>query len=623
MMSPAKGHSQTGSRPAARKSAPARGGRGSSLGKRNHRRSRGGAKATGALSTNPYLGKKNYPKVPPIEKGRIRIIPLGGVEEVGKNMTIVETYDDIFIFDVGFQFVTEEETPGVDYIIPNIRYLEERKNKIRAILITHGHLDHIGALPFVVDRLGYPPIYTAEITELLVRKRMEEFPQLKRLTYIPFEAGTRKKIGSSYIRSFPVTHSIPDSMGFSVETDVGDIVVSGDLKLDHFNGVPSEKEEKVWGEVGDRRNIFFMCDSTNAEQEGYSTDEHTLIKNIDQLIKEAPYRIIVGTFASQFARITKIIELAEKHGRHVVVEGRSMKVNVEIAKKARRLDLKPGLLISAEEAAKLPDNKVLIIATGAQGEEFAALMRISAKKHKVIQLTDRDTIMLSSSIIPGNEMSVQKLKDNLTRYGLRFFNYHTTDIHTSGHGNIEELLWINQKVNAKYFMPAYGYHSMLRSHAQAVIDSGFPADKVIIPDNGMILEFDEKGELMILKAKAPSDIMAVDGLRIGEIQDVVIRDRKALTKDGIFVVISALDLNTGDIKKSIDIISRGFIYLRDSQRLMDEARKVVKASIAQYAKGQKPINFEVLKKEMSKEIERFLLKKTGKRPIVIPVILGI
>ncbi|MDP2629597.1 MAG: ribonuclease J [Candidatus Harrisonbacteria bacterium] len=589
----------------------------------NGPRRRQDANGRRSFGRSPIIEKKGTLKIPPLEKGRIRIIPLGGCEEVGKNMTVVETFDDIFIFDVGFQFVTEEETPGIDYIIPNIRYLEQHKKKIRAMLITHGHLDHIGAIPFVLDRLDYPPIYTAEITELLIRKRNDEFPNLKRVSYIPFEAGTRKKIGSSYIRSFPVTHSIPDAMGFAIETPQGDIVVSGDLKLDHHNGVPSEKEEQVWGEVGEHRNLFFMCDSTNAEQEGYSTDEHTLIKNIDQLIKEAPYRVIIGTFASQFARITKIIELAEKHGRKVVVEGRSMKNNVEIAKQAKRLNITKGLIISPEEANKLPDKKVLILATGAQGEEFAALMRIAAKAHKSIQLTDRDTIMLSSSIIPGNELSVQKLKDNLTRYGLKFYNYRTTDIHTSGHGNIEELLWINQKVNAKYFMPAYGYHSMLRAHAQAVIEAGFKSENVIIPDNCMVLEIDQQGELMILKDKVPYDIMAVDGFRVGEIQEVVIRDRKALTKDGIFVVIVTLDLNTGEMKKSLDIISRGFIYLRDSQQLMNETRVVVKKSVAINTKGQHPINFEGMKKVLTKDIERFLFKKTGKKPIVIPVVLGV
>lgn len=431
------------------------------------------------------------------------------------------------------------------------------------------------------------------------------------------------QIGSSYIRSFPVTHSIPDSMGFVVETPQGDIVISGDLKLDHTAGVPSEREENTWGEFKGKNNLLFICDSTNAEQTGFSTDEHSVLKNMEELIKSAPNRIIIGTFASQFHRITKIIEYAAKYQRKVVVEGRSIKTNVEIAKRADRMDIPKGTIVSAQEAAKLPEKKVLVIATGAQGEEFAALMRMSTAQHKFIQLNDRDTIILSSSIIPGNEVSVQKLKDNLTRHGLRFFNYRTTDIHTSGHGNIEELIWMNQKVSAKYFMPAYGFHSMLRAHAQGVIDAGRDSKSVVLPDNGTVLEFDATGELKILKEKAPSSILAVDGLRIGEIQDVVIRDRKNLTTDGIFVVVISLDLNTGELKKSLDIISRGFVYLRDNQELMAGARKIIKKAVLDHTKGAHPINFDEVKKSVADSTATYLLKKTGKRPIVIPVVLGI
>ena len=574
-------------------------------------------------SHNERQGQRSQnDKIPSITPGTVRIIPLGGVEEVGKNMIVVESYDDIFVFDAGFQFVAEDEAPGIDYILPNVSYLIKHKKKIRGIFVTHGHLDHIGAIPYIMEMLDYPPIYAAEITELLIRKRNEEFPGLKKISYIPFKAGRRMKVGESYIRSFPVTHSIPDSIGFALETPKGDIVITGDLKLDHHKGVPSEKEEKMWGELGEHNNLMFICDSTNAEQLGFSTDEYSMLKNLEQLIKDAPHRVIVGTFASQFARMTSIIEISEKYGRNVVIEGRSMKVNVEIAKQVNRMNIKKGTLISAREASKLPEKKVLVLATGAQGEEFAALMRMATKQHKDIELNDRDTIILSSSVIPGNEVSVQKLKDNLTRHGLRFFSYRTTDIHTSGHGNIEELIWMNQKVNAKYFMPCYGYHSMLRSHAQSVIDKGRDAKSVIIPDNGNVIEIDSSGEMKVLKEKVANNILAVGGFRVGEIQDVVIRDRKTLTKDGIFVVVITLDLQSGEIKKSLDIISRGFIYLRDNQELMQGARKVIKDAVLKYSKGAHPISFDEIKSAVSDEAAKFLVNKTGKRPIIIPVILG-
>lgn len=596
--------------------------------KRVSKKTRGSAKKSMPVpgqktySAAPTGDKKQIP-LPSVQKGHIRIVPLGGVEEVGKNMTVVETYDDIFVFDVGFQFVSEEEIPGIDYVIPNTTYLEERKDKIRAVLVTHGHLDHIGGIPFIMDRIGYPPIYTAGLTELLIRKRNDEFPELKKMDIVPFRPGERVKIGSSYIRSFPVTHSIPDSMGFSIETPMGDIVISGDLRLDHTAGVPSEKEESVWGELSKRDNLFFMCDSTNAEQTGYSTDEHTVITNLEKYIKETDGRLIIGTFASQFERIVKIIAIAEKYNKKIVTEGRSIKTNVEIAQRSGMLQPKPGTLIPLEEMENYPPDRIIVISTGAQGEEFAALMRISTGKHKFIKLNARDTVLLSSSVIPGNELSVQKLKDNLTRHGLKLINYKTSDIHTSGHGNIEELVWINKKVNAKFFMPGYGYHSMLRSHAAGVIGAGFPKKNVVIPDNGNIIDISPEKEMVIHKEKAPAGIMAIDGFRVGDIQEVVIRDRKALTRDGIFVIVATVDGKTGKIQKSPDIISRGFVYLRENQDLLRQARYVAKKTIEDNTLNVHEVDYEYVKDRVTESIKKFLFQQTNKRPMVLPVILAV
>ena len=580
--------------------------------------------------TKPSSGKKKglgktekKVIIPPLKKGHIRIIPLGGVEEVGKNMTVVETNDDIFVFDVGFQFVSEEEIPGIDYIIPNTKYLEERKDKIRGLLITHGHLDHIGGIPFIIDRIGNPPIYTADLTALLIKKRNDEFPDLKGVKIIPFNPGERMKIGKSYIRSFPVAHSIPDSMGFSIETPLGNILISGDLRLDHTKGVPSDKEQVVFGELSKHDNLFFMCDSTNAEQEGYSTEERVVITNLEKFIKEAKNRIIIGTFASQFDRMIKIINIAEKYNKKIVMEGRSMKTNIEIAKHSGMLKTKDTTIIETKEMEDYPPDRIVVLSTGAQGEEFAALMRIATGKHKQIKLNERDTVILSSSVIPGNELSVQKLKDNLTRYGLELIHYKTTDIHTSGHGNIEELLWINKKIGAKFFMPGYGYHSMLRSHATAVRRAGFPKENIIIPDNGSIIDFTEKKEVIIYKEKAATGIMAVDGFRVGDIQDVVIRDRKALTKDGIFVIVATVDSRTGKIQKSPDIISRGFVYLRESQDLLRQARYIAKKTIEDNTINTQRIDYDHVKDEVTENIKKFLFKQTNKRPMVLPVILAV
>ena len=557
-----------------------------------------------------------------LKTGDVRIIPIGGVEEVGKNMTVVETKDDIFVIDVGLQFSGDEETPGVDYIIPNTTYLEERKDKIRGIFITHGHLDHIGGIPFILNRIGNPPIYTANLTSLLIKKRNEEFLDLKNVTIIPFNPGERMKIGKSYIRSFPVNHSIPDSMGFSIETSLGDIVISGDLRLDHTGGIPSEIEEKVYNELSTHDNLFFMCDSTNAEQTGYSTDEHTVITNLEKFIKETNNRMIIGTFASQFSRMIKIIQLAEKYNKKVITEGRGIKTNIEIAERAEMFKPRAGTLITSEIMSDYPPDKIIILATGAQGEEFAALMRIATDQHKIIKLNARDTVLLSSSVIPGNELSVQKLKDKLTRHGVRLINYRTSDIHTSGHGNIEELLWINKKIHPKFFMPGYGFHSMLRSHSDAVIRSGFPKENIIIPDNGNIIEFTNTKEMRILKEKAPANIVAVDGLRVGDIQDAVMKDRKTLTKDGIFVIVVTINSKTRKIQKSPDIISRGFVYLRESQDLLQQARYVTQKTIEKNIEQTGKIDYDNIKNQVTTSVKKFLLQQTNKRPMVLPVILG-
>ena len=553
----------------------------------------------------------------------MRVVPLGGVEEVGRNMIALETNNDIFVFDAGFQFVSEDESPGVDYLLPNTKYLEHNQDRVRAVFITHGHLDHIGAVPFVMNRFGNPPIYTMNLSATMIAKRQEEYPDLPKPNLIVVEGHSTHTIGSTKVHFFPVTHSIPDSMGIIVETPYGNVIVTGDLKVEHVNDIPVPDEEKKWSEMGAMNNLLFIADSTSSELEGFSVPEQKVRETLEQIIKTVKGRLIIGTFASQFDRMVNIIRMAEKYGKKIVMEGRSIKTNLEIAQKIGLLKLDKSTLISAQEIGDYPPDKVVILATGAQGEEFAALMRIATKQHKNITFTERDTVVLSSSVIPGNELSVQKLKDNLLRNKVTLLHYRSSDVHSGGHARAAELVWINKKVNAKFFMPAYGYYSMTMSHAKAVEQAGRPKDTIVVADTGMVIDIVDGERLDIHKEKVPSAPLVVDGFAIGDMQEVVIRDRQLLAKDGMFVIIATVNLKTGKLRKSPDIISRGFIYLRESQDLLNQARLLIKKTVEDSTKGMNPVDLDYVKNNLADVMSGYLFSRTNKAPMVIPVLIGV
>jgi ribonuclease J len=570
------------------------------------------------------MAKKYTDVVPPLGDN-IRVIPLGGVEEIGRNMTVIEYKNDIVVIDAGFQF-KDDDTPGVDYILPNTKYLEDNKEKIRAIVITHGHLDHIGGIPYIMDRIGNPPIYTRALTSIMIKKRQEEFQHLPALDIRIVEKEDTVTLGALKVKFFSVTHTIPDSMGIIIKTPYGLIVTPGDIKLDHNDGVPTEAEEKEYSQFAKENVLLLLMDSTNVDNPGFSTPERLVHKNLEEIIKNTKSRMIIGTFASQLERVMKIIQIAEKYGKKVVVEGRSMKNNIEIAINLGMLKIKKDTIISTEEMENYPPDRIVALATGAQGDEFAALMRMSNKTHKYFKITPRDTVLLSSSIIPGNEKAVQKLKDNLARQGAKIIHYRSSDvyIHSTGHGNRGELEWLHKKINPKFFIPIHGSHYMLRVHEDLARSIGMPKENVIVPDNGTIIEIQNAGENFVkLKESAPSGMMMVDGFSIGDVQELVIRDRKMLAQDGMFVIIASINTKTGKLKKSPDIISRGFVYLRESQDLLAQARLIIKKTVEETTRGMNPINFDFVKSSVADNIGRFLFQKTAKKPIVIPVILGV
>lgn len=589
-----------------------------------HSHSKGAAKRSGG------------DKIPPPAEGTIRIIPLGGVEEIGKNMTAVEIGDDIIVIDAGMHFSTEE-TPGVDYVIPNTTYLEERKEKIRALIVTHGHLDHIGGVPLVLSRIGNPPVYSRNLSILMMRKRQAEFPQLPAMKENIVEKDETITCGKIKIRFFGVTHTIPDSMGIIIETDKGWIVTPGDYKLDQVDGIVSKEEEKEYS-IFDKANVLLLLtDSTNIENEGFSLPEEKVHRGLENLIKKVSGRMVIAAFASHITRLAHIVRFAESLGKKIAIDGRSMKTNIDVAIEAKLFEPKKGTIIPIEEVNDYPPNKVVILMTGAQGEEFASLNRAANKTHTKFSLHKGDTIILSSSIVPGNELQVQKMKDGLTRQGVRIISYRTSGedfVHATGHGNQEDIKWLHRKTHPHFFIPIHGWHSMLVRHKELAMELGMSEENIVVPDNGSIIEIPADGKKIILrKERAPSGAMMVDGVSISDTQDVVIRDRVMLAQDGMFVIIALIDQKTGKLKKSPDLISRGFVYLKENQELLRACRMIIKKTVedatTRMSHGKEnlsdvnQIDFDYIKNGLGETVSKFLYQKTAKRPLVIPVILSV
>ncbi len=578
-----------------------------------------------ALTHRMTVSDEKSPVIPDLlDEDTVRIIPVSGVEEIGRNMNIIETKDDIIVIDAGFQFVSEEShAPGVNYILPNTQYLEERKHKIRGLVVTHGHLDHIGGIPFILERIGNPPIYTQYLTSLMILKRQEEFPHLDPVNMNIIKEGETFTIGSTRIKTFAVTHSIPDAMGLSIETKHGNVVVTGDIKVVTENNEVVVEERQSWERIGKDKNIALLCDSTNADRSGFSASEAKVYQTLEEIIRTTRGRLIIGTFASQFDRLTSVIKSCELLGKKVLMEGRSIKTNIDIAIQAKLLEVDPKIFINANDINDYPADKIVVLSTGAQGEEYAALMRMATEKHKNINLTERDTVVLSSSVIPGNEIAVQKLKDNIYRRNARIINYQGSHVHSSGHGNAGDLVWVHQTVKPTFLIPVHGHHYHLKSHAFAAVENGFPKDNIVVPDNGSIIEIKNGTEIKKLSVKIPNDQVLVDGFTVGTRQEVVLRDRMSLAQDGMFVIIATVNAKTGKLRKSPDIISRGFVYLRENQQLLSEARVLIKKTIEKHTERMDPLDLDYVKDELTDTVSSFLMQKTQKSPMVIPVLIGL
>lgn len=555
---------------------------------------------------------------------RLKVYALGGLEEIGRNCTVIEMGDDIIIVDMGLMF-PEEGMPGIDYIIPDISSLRGKEKNIRGVIITHGHYDHIGAIPHLMPKLGWPVLYTAPLSAGIIKKRQEEYGNVQQLKIqIVKTADVRIQLGKNFVfEPFHINHNITDAFGAAIHTPYGTVIVTGDFKFD-LDPIPPDlpADPMRLAAFGQKGVLLLMSDSTSAEQPGRQISESIVSEEMLGIVSKHQGRIIVGTFASLLTRVQQLITIAEKTGRKVLLLGRSMQSNVEISHKLGYMKFKPGTIIDEQDLKHVNHDKLIIVCTGAQGEKNAALMRIANREHRSIRLEEGDMVIFSSSVIPGNERTVQSLKDTLIRQGAKVVHYANMDVHAGGHAKQEELKEMIMLTKPKYFMPAHGNLFLRHAHANLAEEIGIPLDHIFMPDNGQIVEFDEKANGVVTKDKYPIEYIMVDGLGVGDVSHVVLRDRLQLATDGMFVVICTLEHRTGKLIGSPDIISRGFVYIKDARELVEKARARVK-KILHDSDRRSPAFEEYTKNKIRDDIGQFLWTATKRRPMVLPVIIEV
>ncbi|MSU60569.1 MAG: ribonuclease J [Candidatus Staskawiczbacteria bacterium] len=554
----------------------------------------------------------------------LKIIPLGGCEEVGRNMTVFEYGQDIVILDMGLQF-PEEDMPGIDYVIPNTEYLKGKEKNIKAVIFSHGHLDHIGAAAILLKKLDGPPIIGRPLTLEMIKHRLEDS-----------DKGSSKKLNATIIKSledkidlgnfklsfFAIDHTIMDAVGVILETPVATVIHPGDWSIEKD---PVGRDMIHYSQLANlKRPTILMLEALGSTNSKTPVTGQEMLDNIKKLIGGAPGRTIIATFSSQIERIKQILEIAAHTGKKVALDGFSMKMNIELATNLGYIIVPKGVVIPVDKIKEYPDNKVIVICTGAQGEEMSALPRIIAGNHKYISIKKEDTVIFSSSVIPGNERTVQRVKDNVYRLSDNVYHNDIMNVHVSGHSNIDGIKQMLSEVKPDYFIPVYGNHFMLKECARIGWSMGILKHKVFVPDNGSVIKF-TKTSAEVLKEKVPSSYVFVDGLGVGDVGEIVLRDRQALSQDGMFVIVAIIDSKTGKVKGSPDIISRGFVYLRESKDLLSQTRKKA-IEIIEKSSGhgqQNPINWSYVKEEIRNKVGDFLATKTSRRPMVLPVVIEV
>jgi len=551
---------------------------------------------------------------------------LGGLEEVGRNMMLIEYNKEIIIIDMGLQF-PEEDMLGIDYIIPNISYLEDKKDWIKGVVITHGHYDHIGGIPHIMGRIGNPPMFMGKMTAGLVRKRNVEFTSCPSLNIKEIDESSKIQLGKNFSLEFlRVNHSIPDCFAIIIDTPLGRVVHTGDFKIDFtpVNDKPADLNRIA--QIGATGVLFLMSDSTDATHAGYQISESAIGDEMGKLFEKVNGRIIIGTFASQLSRVQKIFDNAAKHGRRVLLQGRSMNDNVEVAHQIGYLKFNPRLLVEERELSKIPDNQLIIVGTGAQGEVNGAFLnRVVNGEHRFIHFKPGDTVIFSSSVVPGNERSIQTLMDKIVRQGAKVINYRMMDVHAGGHAKQEDLKLMMRLLKPEFFMPIEANHYMLRAHADLAEQVGISRTKIFVADNGQVVEFKRVGNQVVgnlTKEKVNTDYVMVDGLGVGDVSNVVLKDRQMMAEDGMIVVIATIDTKTNDIIGNPDLISRGFVYMKENKDLIEKTRTIAKKIVKDQA-GSLPIDEDFIKNKIRVDVGQFLFSQTKRRPMVLPVVIKV
>ena len=548
----------------------------------------------------------------------IRLIPLGGLGEVGKNMMVVEYGDDIIIIDAGLMF-PDDEMFGVDLVIPDTSYLADKKKRIRGIFITHGHEDHIGALAYVLPMLDFPPVFATRLTHGLVSVKLKEHKLLDKTTVNIVTPGDQISLGECQVEIVRVNHSVPDAVALAIYTPIGTIVHTGDYKFDHtpIDGQPADFG--TLARIGNQGVLVMMGDSTRVESPGYTPSERVINDSFDKIFANAPGRVIIATFASLLARVQQVIDTASRYERVVALVGRSMVNNVQMAIDLEYLNIPKAMLIRAEDINKFPPERVVIICTGSQGEPTSALTRIANRDHRLVRIQEGDTVILSATPVPGNEKMVNRTINNLFRQGAEVYYQAIANVHVSGHAAQEELKLMLNLLRPTYFMPIHGEYRQLILHAKLANSLGIPQDHIVIGEDGDIVEVTQ-GSIAIGDHVACGNVF-VDGLGVGDIGQIVLRDRQVLAQDGILMVVLTVDKETGLPLAGPDIVSRGFVYVRDSEELLEKARERVLESFA--GLNGHASDWSFVKDKIKHTLSEFLYDKTHRRPMILPIVMEV